>query len=69
MKRRPSMTEEKKMSMTYVQVHDNAVDHGKEKWISTKCVQMYPHLYTPVQYKGIIIEAEILDVNPYGVRT
>lgn len=57
------------MTMTYVQVHDNTVDHGKEKWIPTKYVQMYPHLYTPVYYKGIKIEAEILDVNPYGVRT
>lgn len=68
-KRRPSMSEEKKLSMTYVQVHDNTVDHGTEKWIPTKYVEMYPNLYTPVYYKGIKIEAEIIDVNPYGVRT
>jgi hypothetical protein len=26
---------------------------------------MYPQLYTPVQYKGIKVEAEIVDVKPY----
>jgi hypothetical protein len=49
--------------MTYVHVHDNTIDHGSKKWILTKYVQMYPHLYTPVQYNGINVESEMVDVT------
>jgi hypothetical protein len=49
--------------MTYVHVHDNTIDHGSNKWILTKYVQMYPHLYTPVQYNGINVESEMVDVT------
>jgi hypothetical protein len=51
--------------MIYVDVHDNTVQHGTRQWILAKYVEMYPQLYTPVQYKGIKVEAEIVDVKPY----
>ena len=46
--------------MTYV--HDIVRD--EKRWVETRYVQMYPHMYTPVQYKGIVIESEIVDVKP-----
>lgn len=54
------MSEEKKMKLTYV--HDNVRD--EKRWVETRYVQMYPKMYTPVQYKGITIESEIIDVKP-----
>ena len=60
MRCRPSMSEEKKMKLTYV--HDNVRD--EKRWVETRYVQMYPKMYTPVQYKGITIESEIIDVKP-----
>lgn len=54
------MSEEKTMKLTYV--HDNVRD--EKRWVETRYVQMYPNMYTPVQYKGIIIESEIIDVKP-----
>lgn len=47
--------------MTYV--HDIVRD--EKRWVETKYVQMYPNMYKPVQYKGIQVEAEIIDVNPF----
>ena len=61
MKCRPSMSEEKKMKLTYV--YDIVRD--EKRWVETRYVQMYPNMYTPVQYKGIVIESEIVDVKPY----
>lgn len=45
--------------MTYV--HD--IVRGEKRWVETRYVQMYPQLYTPVQYKGITVEADIVDVS------
>lgn len=55
--------------MMYVHIHDNTSEHGSKKWILAKYVKMYPHLYTPVQYKGMEIITETFDVTHWSVRT
>jgi hypothetical protein len=44
--------------LTYVIVNST----GEQKWVKDTYVQAYPKLYTPVQFKGIKLQAEVKDI-------
>ena len=44
--------------LTYVQVNSNS----EKQWVKDTYVHAYPKLYTPVQFKGIKIQAEVKDI-------
>ena len=44
--------------LTYVQVNST----GEKQWVKDTYVQAYPKLYTPVQFKGIKLQAEVKDI-------
>ena len=57
---RPPLESEQMSStkLTYVQVNST----GEKQWVKDTYVQAYPKLYTPVQFKGIKIQAEVKDI-------
>jgi len=44
--------------LTYVQLNST----GEKMWVKDTYVQAYPKLYTPVQFNGIPLQAEVKDI-------
>lgn len=57
---RPPLESEKMNTtkLTYVQLNST----GEKMWVKDTYVQAYPKLYTPVQFNGIKIQAEVKDI-------
>jgi hypothetical protein len=56
-----------KTSETYVYVVDTT--RGDRVWVRESYVTLYPHLYKPVQFKGLTLKSDCPNLNPCVVRT
>jgi uncharacterized protein (DUF952 family) len=52
---------------TYIYVTDNV--RGDKTWIKQKYVELYPELYTPIQFNGVTLKSDFPNANPCLVRT
>jgi len=44
--------------LIYVRVNST----GEKQWVKDTYVQAYPKLYTPVQFKGVTLKADMKDI-------
>lgn len=56
-----------KNNETYVYVTDHT--RGDRCWVKESYVNLYPHLYTPLLIRGLILKSDCPNLNPCVVRT
>ncbi len=52
---------------TYVYVTD--LTRGDRVWVRESYITLYPHLYKPVQIRGLTLKSDCPNLNPCVVRT